>query len=112
LRFPTRFAVRELKVTYLDKVKEETNKFLQDRIKHNFLRPDTPLSLDLTLGEAELLISANQGVRDLAASGELSKIHQKYEELSKRIEGDYLATRNNISKILYQVEEKENALYA
>lgn len=66
----------------------------------------------MTLGEAELLISAHQGVRDLAESGELAKIHQKYDELHKRIEGDYLATRNNINKILYQIEEKENALYA
>ena len=50
--------------------------------------------------DAELLISANQDVRKLAETGELAKIHTKFEDLQKRIDGDYLATRNNISKIL------------
>ena len=59
LRFPTKFAMSDLKLTYLDKVKEETEKFVQARIKHNFIRPDQALSLDLTVGDAELLISAN-----------------------------------------------------
>ena len=111
LRFPTKFAMSDLKLTYLDKVKEETEKFVQARIKHNFIRPDQALSLDLTVGDAELLISANQDVKDLAERGELIKIHSKFDELQKRIDGDYLATRNNISKVLYQIEEKENALY-
>ena len=47
----------------------------------------------------------------MAERGELVKIHSKFDELQKRIDGDYLATRNNISKVLYQIEEKENALY-
>jgi hypothetical protein len=37
LRMPTRFAMRELKLTYLDKVQDETNKFLASRIKHDYL---------------------------------------------------------------------------
>ncbi len=73
---------------------------MDERIKYNFIRPDKALSLDLTVGDAELLISANQDVRKLAETGELAKIHTKFEDLQKRIDGDYLATRNNISKIL------------
>ena len=59
IRMPSRFAQSSLKMTYLDKVKEETTKFLNERIKHNFLKPDQGLNLDLTLKDAELLISAN-----------------------------------------------------
>ena len=59
LRLPTRFAMRELKLTYLDKVQEETNKFINERIKYDYLRPEQELSLDLTLAEYEILISAN-----------------------------------------------------
>jgi hypothetical protein len=55
----------------------------------------------LTVGDAELLISANQDIRKLAETGELAKIHTKFEDLQKRIDGDYLATRNNISKVLF-----------
>lgn len=66
LRMPTRFAMRELKLSYLDKIQIETGNFLNDRIKHDFLRPDRDLSLDLTIREAEILISANEEVRTFA----------------------------------------------
>ena len=75
LRFPTRFAVRELKLPYLDKVQEETSKFLVSRIKIDFLQPDRDLSLDLTVREAEILIAANEEVRNLANNGGLKDLH-------------------------------------
>ena len=59
---PSKFAMRELKLTYLNKVQEETNAFLQSRIKHHYMQPDRELSLDLTVREAEILIGANQEV--------------------------------------------------
>lgn len=69
LRMPTRFAMREIKLSYLDKVQENTIEFLGQRIKHNFIQPDSELSLDLTIKEAEILILANQEVRELAENG-------------------------------------------
>jgi len=103
--------MRELNLSYLGKVEEEATKFLTHRIKHDYLRPGKELTLNLTLAEAEILASANPSVIESAEKGELAKIHQKFEELDKRIEGDYLEARNHLSKILYQIEEKENALY-
>jgi hypothetical protein len=110
LRLPSRFAMRQLKLTYLDKVESETAKFLNENIKHNFLAPGQPLSLDMTLKEAEILHSANPNVRQQAESGQLAATHKKFNDLEKRIEGDYLAVRNHIGKILIQIEEKEDAL--
>lgn len=75
LRMPTRFAMRELKLTYLDKVQDETNNFIQSRIKFDYLQPDRDLSLDLTVREAEILIAANQEVQSLAESGNLKELH-------------------------------------
>lgn len=69
LRMPTRFAMRDLKLSYLDKVQENTLEFLNQRVKHNFIQPDSELSLDLTVKEAEILIIANQEVRELAENG-------------------------------------------
>ena len=51
------------------------NTFLSEKIKHDFLKPDRALALDLTVKEAEILISANPDIRALANSGELSKLH-------------------------------------
>lgn len=83
---------------------------MQERIKHNYLSPEKGLSLDLTVKDAELLISASSRVRGLAETGELERIHKQCKELEDRIEGDYLAVRNHIGKILVQIEEKENEL--
>lgn len=64
LRLPARFAIRSLKLTYLEKVEKETQNFLDERIKINLLNPDKGLNLDMSIKEAEILISANENVKD------------------------------------------------
>ena len=63
------------KMTYLEKVRTEVRNFLDERIKYDYLKPERDLSLDLSVQEAELLISANPIVRQLGESGELKGIH-------------------------------------
>ena len=71
VRMPSRYAIRELKLSYLDKVQTEATAFLNQRIKYDFLKPDRELTLDLTIKEAEILIMANEEVQGLAESGKL-----------------------------------------
>lgn len=111
LRLPTRFAMRELKLSYLERVQQETTAFLNDRIKHDFLRPDRELSLDLLIKEAEVLIAANEDVRELADSGELKRIHATFVEAKNRVETEYFAFREHLAKVLLVVEGKENEIY-
>lgn len=111
LRLPTRFAMRELKLSYLERVQQETTAFLNDRIKHDFLRPDRELSLDLLIKEAEVLIAANEDVRALADSGELKRIHATFVEAKNRVETEYFAFREHLAKVLLVVEGKENEIY-
>lgn len=59
------------KMTYLERVKTEVRHFMNESIKYDYLRPDRDLSLDLTVREAEILISASPVVRKLGESGEL-----------------------------------------
>ena len=111
LRMPTRFAMRELKLSYLDKVQSETSKFLSERVKHDFLRPDRELTLDLTVREAEILISANDEVRSFADQGGLKDLHLKFNELTGRVEAEYFNVREHLAKTLQVLENKENELY-
>ena len=92
--------MRELKLTYLDKVQAETANFLAERIKHDFLRPDRELTLDLTVREAEILISANEEVRTMADNGGLKELHNKYNALTGRVESEYFNVREQLAKTL------------
>lgn len=111
LRMPTRFAMREMKLTYLDKVQEETNRFLASRIRHDYLQPDRDLSLDLTVREAEILIAANEEVRNLAETGGLKDLHRRFNEIHGKVETDYFSIRDYLSKTIQVIEAKENQLY-
>ena len=50
----------ELKLSYLNKIEDETINFLNERVKHDYFRPEKDLTLDLTVHEAEIFISANK----------------------------------------------------
>jgi hypothetical protein len=108
---PTRFAMRELKLTYLDKVQTETTRFLNERIKHDFLRPDRDLTLDLTVREAEILISANEEVKNLADQGGLKELHNKYNDLAGKVELEYFNVREHLAKTLQVIEGKETEIF-
>ncbi len=103
--------MRDLKLTYLEKVQQETTNFLNQRIKHDFLRPDRELTLDMTVREAELLMTANEEVRNLADSGELRKVHSRYQEAREKAELSTLNVRESLAKTLQIVESKENEIY-
>lgn len=92
--------MRELKLTYLNKVEEETTKFLNERIKHDFLKPDRGLSLDLTVREAEILISASPEIKELAEKGNLKNLHAKCKTINDKVEADSLKFRDRIDRII------------
>lgn len=69
--------MREQKLSYINKVQDGTQKFLAQRIQHDFLRPGNDLTLDLTLGEAEILMSANGDIRVMAEQGTLKALHER-----------------------------------
>lgn len=96
------------KMTYLEKIKVEVNSFLAEKIKHDYLNPDKSLTLNLTIKEAEILISAGSMVRDMANSGKLKALHDNCKVISEKAEGDYLTLRDLIDRIVQSVEEKEN----
>lgn len=103
--------MRELTLNYLDKVEEEVSKFVKDRIKHDFLKPDRELTLDLTVKEAEILITANPDVRAFADKGDLRALHEKCKSMQEKVDADFLKVRDLIDRIIQQVEEKENGIY-
>lgn len=111
VRYPTRFAMRQPKLSYLEKVQEEVHNFLKTNIKHDFLKPDRELTLDLTLREAEILASAGEDVKIMAEKGDLRNLHERFRIIKEQVEVDYLKVRDHIDRIIVSIEEKENELY-
>jgi vacuolar-type H+-ATPase subunit I/STV1 len=103
--------MRELKMTYLDKVQEQVNEFVNSNIKYDYLRPGNELTLQLTLQQAEQLASANDEIKALAANGDLKTIHENVISLTEKVETEYLKIRDLLDKMLTQLDEKENHLY-
>ena len=94
VRAPTRFARSTDKMTYLEQVRREVQNYLNENIKIDYLRPDRALSLDLTVKEAELLVSATPKVQQLGASGELENMHTRCRETTEKVESSYLTLRD------------------
>ena len=89
----------ELTLNYLDKVQQEVNNFLRDNIKHDFLKPDRELTLNLTVREAEILMTANPDVRALAEKGDLKSLHERFKSLQDKVDADFLKVRDPLDRI-------------
>jgi hypothetical protein len=61
--------------------------------------------------EAEILIAANEEVRNLAENGGLKDLHQRYNDIHGKIETDYFSLRDYFAKTLQVIEGKENQIY-
>lgn len=59
---------------------------MAEKVKHDFLNPDNQLTLDMTLGEAELLMSSSSEVKAMAEKGELKAIHDKCKSTNDKVE--------------------------
>lgn len=74
------------------------------------MRPDRELTLDLTVREAEILISANEEVRNFADQGGLKELHNKYNVLTGKVEMEYFNVREQLAKTLLLIEGKESEI--
>lgn len=80
---PSALAMSTPKATYRNSVEEETVRFLTENLKLNYFNPQKGFSMDLTLGECELIYGSKTAFKDVAESGELERIHldcAKWEE--------------------------------
>jgi hypothetical protein len=58
------------------------------------------INLDLTLGDAFSLYSANDKIRSMAASGELQQFHSKRSTLENDVRTGFLRVMENIDRTL------------
>lgn len=77
IRFPKAYAQSQKNLRYLDRVREETQAFMDSNIAYNYFSAEQNVSLAATLGEAETLYSAGGSIKELAESGDLTALHER-----------------------------------
>lgn len=73
---------------------------MTQKVQHDFLNPGKELNLDITLGEAEILMSANGDVRAMAEQGTLKALHERCSKIQEKVDADHLRTRDSLARIL------------
>jgi hypothetical protein len=111
LRFPKAYAVSEINLRYLEKVKELTQGFMNKKIDQNYFTGEGTVSMSATLSEVEVLNSAGESVKNLAQSGALSDIHQRCDSLKEASESQYINLRDKIEAIVQAIQTKEDDVY-
>ncbi len=109
IRLPSRWAESQPRMTYLDKIQKETQKFMDAHIKHNYLAPENDVSLNIKIPDAEIMFNADPKTQAFAESGELRNLAKKCTDLEDQAEGCLETVQDSIARILSQIEEQEKA---
>jgi hypothetical protein len=84
------YAMSRPNLRYLDQVKEETQKFLNQEIKFNYFSGEDKISLDTTLGVAEAIFNASDEVKALGESGRINQLHTNCANFLEESEKSYI----------------------
>lgn len=95
---------------YLDQVKQHTQDYLDQNIKENYFNGEQQVSLDSSLGEAEVLFAANDNVKALSESGSLRALHETVSALTEAAESQYINTKDRLENILGAIQAKEDEI--
>ena len=74
-------------------------KYIMDKIKVDFFDPSRELTLNMTVKEAEIMMSASPDAVDMAEKGDLKTLHENYNSTCQQIEADFIKTKDLISRI-------------
>lgn len=94
----------------MDQVKAITQDYLNQNIKENYFNGDQQVSLDASLGEAEVLFAANDEVKALADSGSLRAMHENVTALTEAAESQYINTKDRLENIVDAIQAKEDEI--
>lgn len=108
LRFPKAYAQSQENLRYLDQVKEQTRVFLENNVKQNYFNGDDNVPFTVSVGEAEVLYSASDRVKALAASGSLKTLHDQCTQLTEAAESQYIGTKDRLENIVDAINSKED----
>jgi hypothetical protein len=73
---------------------------MNEHIPVDYFTGERNVSLDYTLQEAEVLFAASDSIKAMAESGELLKLHEKFNSVNERAHSEYHSIRDRINNII------------
>ena len=111
IKFPQAFAISRPNLKYLDIIRAETLAFMSKNIKSNYFDGSEKVDLDVSLGEAEVLFSASDEVKNLSESGQLKTMHENVASLSEASESAYISVKDRLMNIINAGHAKEDEIF-
>jgi hypothetical protein len=111
LRLPNQYAVSNPKATYRNKIEEEIQRFLNDRIGSNYFDHKKGLNLNVTVQEAEFLIESTSILKKSSDSGELHDLHKQCDELEEKLNKQMDEVHEHFETLIQQINVQENRAY-
>jgi hypothetical protein len=109
VRVPKAYAVSVENLRYLDVVRKHVTEFTNKTLPVNYFTGGK-VGLEATLQEAEVMFNANENVRSMAHSGELSRLHERFQNLSEQAHSEYESIRDRINNIVLATQTKEDEI--
>jgi hypothetical protein len=99
VRVPKAYAVSVENLRYLDVVRKHVTEFTNKTLPVNYFTGER-VGLDVSLQEAEVMFNANERVKSMVQTGELSRLHERFQSLSERASSEYASIRDRINNIV------------
>jgi hypothetical protein len=110
IRFPKAYARSVENLRYEDIVRQLVTEFTNKNLPMNYFTGESKVTLDATLQEAEVMFAANQRVKNMAESGELSRLHENFNNLNEQTHSAYNSIKDKINSIILATHTKEDEI--
>jgi hypothetical protein len=110
VRQPSAYATSAPSFKYLNQIEQKVQEFLKENMKHNYVDLERGVDMNLSMKDAEFIYSASDDIKDMAESGKLQEITDKYRSASEAAESHYNQVNDAFNRILTQLKDKENEL--
>lgn len=110
VKFPKAIALSEENLRYLDQVRQQTTQFMSQNIPVNYFTGESNVGLEASLQEAEVMFSANDNFKQMAASGELQALHQRFNSLEETANSEYNSIRDRLNNLIVSIQAQEDAI--
>ena len=111
IRMPTAYAVRQENLDYLPEIKAVIEDYVYQHFSYNITDGSELDVEDMTLGELKTIYrNQSDKVREMQASGELTKLHEEFAEVESAYNTSHLKIMDALDRAEVQITQAEDEI--